>query len=193
MSPYPAQISRDTLVEHAWNIASREGVEALSLARIATALGVKAPSLYNHMKSKAELLKAVNELTIRRLFNELDRVNVSYTSTNAHDCLLEVAEAYRTFAHTHPIPYTLAFATTDPAARPDPAELAARAIPYQRRIAMLCGENDSLTALRGLLALMHGYLMLEMHHQLQRGGDLAGTYSQLVSRYLESWSRQVIS
>ncbi len=172
MSPYPVQITRDGLVEQAWGIAARDGVEGLSLTRIAEALGVKAPSLYNHMKGKAELLKAVNALTIRRLFDTMDTVAADFAPEDSHACLVAVAEAYRTFAYTHPMPYTLAFATTDPAARPDPAGLAARAVPYQQRIAHLSGEADSLTALRGVLALMHGYVMLELHDQLQRGGDL---------------------
>jgi AcrR family transcriptional regulator len=190
MSPYPAQITRDGLVAQAWDIAARDGVESLSLARLADALGVKAPSLYNHMKGKAELLKAVNELTIRRLFDTLDAIAASYPPESAYASLLAMAAAYRTFAHTHPIPYTLAFATTDPTARPDPAELAARAIPYQHRMAYLSGDEASLTALRGLLALMHGYVMLELHHQLQRGGDLAATYMQLVGQYLNSWEKR---
>lgn len=189
MSPYPAQISRDGLIEQAWDIAARDGVEGLSLARIADALGVKAPSLYNHMKGKAELLKAVNELTIRRLFDTLDKVAASYAPEVAHGALSAIAEAYRTFAHAHPIPYTLAFATTDPAARPDPEELVVRIVPYQQRIAVLSGEAESLTALRGLLALMHGYVMLELHHQLQRGGDLGATYTRLVGKYLAGWGR----
>lgn len=187
MSPYPVQITRDGLVEQAWGIAARDGVEGLSLARIAEALGVKAPSLYNHIKGKAELLKAVNELTIRRLFDVMDAVAARFALEDAHICLVAVAEAYRTFAHTHPIPYTLAFATTDPMARPDPAELVARAVPYQARMAHLSGEVESLTALRGLLALMHGYVMLELHNQLQRGGDLGVTYTRLVKQYLAGW------
>ena len=119
MSPYPVQITRDGLVEQAWGIAARDGVEGLSLTRIAEALGVKAPSLYNHMKGKAELLKAVNALTIRRLFDTMDTVAADFAPEDSHACLVAVAEAYRTFAHTHPMPYALAFATTDPAARSD--------------------------------------------------------------------------
>lgn len=190
MSPYPAQFHRDVLIEQAWEIAARDGVAGLSLARIAEALGVKAPSLYHHVRGKAELLKAVNELTIRRLFVVMDSAFDTNSDKGIVAAFTAVAAAYRASAHAHPVPYALAFATSDAASRPDVADLERLAIPYQERMASITGIDASLVALRGLMALMHGYVMLELHDQFRRGGDLEITYTQLVAHYLASW-RQV--
>jgi AcrR family transcriptional regulator len=38
-------------------------VDNVSLAMLAASFGIKAPSLYRHVKNKAELLQAVNLLT----------------------------------------------------------------------------------------------------------------------------------
>jgi hypothetical protein len=68
--------------------------------------------------------------------------------------------------------------------QPDPAQLAALAIPLQAIIAQAVGEERSLMALRGLWALVHGYVMLEMYGQFQRGGSLEATFQHVVDAYL---------
>jgi hypothetical protein len=69
----------------------------------------------------------------------------------------------------------LAFGDLTPDARPDPAQLEALAIPLQQSMASLAGEADSLSALRSLWALIHGFVILELSGQFQRGGDLEQT------------------
>ena len=67
MSPYPAQTDRESIVETARMLIERDGMDALSLALLASELGIKPPSLYRHVSSKAALLQAVIEQTYRRL------------------------------------------------------------------------------------------------------------------------------
>lgn len=52
-------IQRETVIRAAIEIADADGPGSLSLERIAAALGVKAPSLYNHFSDKAEILAGV--------------------------------------------------------------------------------------------------------------------------------------
>ena len=61
MSPYPSQTNSKTVIETARILIEHEGVEALSLGKIAAELGIKAPSLYRHIKNKHALLQAVEE------------------------------------------------------------------------------------------------------------------------------------
>jgi hypothetical protein len=55
-------------------------------------------------------------------------------------------------------------------------------------MAEITGEAESLPALRGLLALMHGFVMLELAQQFRRGGDLDAAYDKAVRAYLNGWS-----
>lgn len=50
-------LTRDELFERALAIVDREGLEALTMRRLAADVGVKAPSLYNHVSGKDELLE----------------------------------------------------------------------------------------------------------------------------------------
>ena len=40
-------------------LASENGLKSISMAQIAEKIGIKAPSLYNHFKSKDEIVKAM--------------------------------------------------------------------------------------------------------------------------------------
>ena len=59
--PRPSKplIRRDAVVEASLRIIDTEGLDALSLPRLARELNVQAPSLYHHFADKAEILKAV--------------------------------------------------------------------------------------------------------------------------------------
>lgn len=52
-------VTRDRIVAAALELIDRDGLGAVTMRRIADELGVQAPSLYNHMRSKEALLDAV--------------------------------------------------------------------------------------------------------------------------------------
>lgn len=181
--PYPSQIDRETVVAQARALVEVQGVSALTLGRVAAALGVKAPSLYRHVDGKAALIRAVNEVTLAQLFGELEAARDVSAEPEAQ--FLALAHAYRRFAHTHPQTYVLAFTTPDE--RPDENLLVQMVLPIQGIVAQIAGQAQSLAALRGALALIHGFVMLELNRQLQRGGDLDVAFAQSVGAYLAGW------
>jgi AcrR family transcriptional regulator len=183
MSPHPGKITRERLIETAWALAEQEGIEKLSLARLADALGIAAPSLYHHMRGKADLIRAVNERTIEMLFSALYGA-ADQGEGQPQAQITALAHAYRVFAHAHPVTYALAFTTIDPAARPDAADQERAVLPLQAIMARISGEARSLDALRGLLALIHGFVMLELNAQLRRGGDSGAAFDYAVRAYL---------
>lgn len=54
--PYSATLDRERLIEAAFAQLEVDGLEGLSMRRLATRLGVQAPALYWHVGDKAELL-----------------------------------------------------------------------------------------------------------------------------------------
>jgi len=54
-------LSRERVLRAAIELADAEGLEALTMRRLAKALGVEAMSLYNYVKSKDELLDGILE------------------------------------------------------------------------------------------------------------------------------------
>ncbi|MFE5796968.1 TetR/AcrR family transcriptional regulator [Streptomyces sp. NPDC056503] len=57
--PRKPLLSRDRIVEKAGELVDTEGLAALSTRRLAAELGVSGPSLYNHFRTKDEILDAV--------------------------------------------------------------------------------------------------------------------------------------
>lgn len=188
--PYPAQLDYDVLIEKATEIIETEGVAHLSLNKLAAEFGVKAPSLYKYVKSKAELLRAINLLTAQKLTIRL--VDQIPSDAEPFDQALYLAQAYRQFAHKNPRIYSLMFSHQEPESRPDPAELESLALVLQAIMQNLINAENSLPALRGLFALIHGYVSLEINEQLQRGGDLDATFKTVVQAYLTGWNNKFI-
>lgn len=183
--PYPAQINADRILEKTREMVEAESADRLSLHGLAEALGVKAPSLYRYYPSKTDLLRTLNLQTVQQLIASMK--DATSDGGDARMQLLSMSRAWRAYAHTHPMAYTLAFTHTNPELRPDDQLLEALAIPIQKVMAGISSEERSLAALRGLWALLHGFIVLELSGQFRRGGDLEAAFVQSIEAYLNGW------
>ena len=94
-----AGLNVDAVVGAAAAIADAEGLEALTLAGLATDLGIKAPSLYNHVDS-LQTLKM--HLTTRSLSMLLDLTRDAMAGVAGEGALAAFGRAQRLFAKEHP-------------------------------------------------------------------------------------------
>ena len=186
--PYPAQTDYETIIETARVLIEQEGVQSLSLAHVATALGIKPPSLYRYVNSKTALLQAVISLTFERLF-EAYETGLAVVGDEPQAHLLAILQAHRAFARANPETYMLAFTTTIPEQRADERILEQMVLPIQDIMAAITGPERSLPALRGALALVHGFVMLELKQQLRRRGDLTEAFEAAITAYLAGWQQ----
>lgn len=187
--PYPSQITVERILAQAEALIEQQGAEQMTLHQLAGALGVKTPSLYRYYTGKSDLLRAVNLRTAARLIAVM-REAAECGSHDERERVVQMGVAYRQFAHAQPKSYALAFGMSEPAARPDPTVMAALAQQIQAVVAPVSGEGQSLTALRGLWALAHGFVMIEMAAQFQRGGDLDAAYESALRAYIRGISGQ---
>ena len=65
--PARAPLQRETIVDEARDLISKDGLDALTLRRLADRFSVSAPALYFHFRDKEELLRAIAE----RQFDDL--------------------------------------------------------------------------------------------------------------------------
>jgi len=89
-------LSAERIVEAAIELVDRERLEALSMRRLGSALGVEAMSLYRHFASKAVLLEAV----VGRLLAEL--ILPVPGSARWQDAFRALARDYRQLLLRHP-------------------------------------------------------------------------------------------
>ncbi len=67
------RLSRAAVVDRALALADAEGLEALTIRRLATALGVTPMALYWHFRSKEELIAGLSDLIWGEIRTDVDR------------------------------------------------------------------------------------------------------------------------
>ncbi|MGW1621677.1 TetR/AcrR family transcriptional regulator C-terminal domain-containing protein [Streptomyces sp. NPDC002172] len=60
-------LSREEIVQRALELAEAGGIDQLSLHKVATAVGVRTMSLYNHVDDKADVLDAMADVILRKM------------------------------------------------------------------------------------------------------------------------------
>src|SRR5437763_15156383 len=105
-------LDKATVVEEATKLVDEEGLEQLSLGRLAERLGVRTPSLYNHI---AGLPGLKHDLALYCLHDVLDRVTRAAVGKSRAEAIFSFANAYLSYARETPGRYALTLA-------PDPED-----------------------------------------------------------------------
>ncbi len=157
----PAKLSRESIVDGALAFLDREGWDALTINALATQLGTKGPSLYNHVDSLEDLRRAVRIRVIDDIIMMLNRVGEGRARD---DAVLVMAGAYRSYAHHHPGRYS-AF-TRMPLGGDDPEYTAATRGAAAPVIAVLFSYgldgDEAFHAALEFWSALHGFVLLEM-------------------------------
>lgn len=81
--PPKKEDTKQRILDEALRLFSQSGFEAVSVERIASAVGIKAPSLYKHFKSKQEIFDAIVAETYRRYDLFTDGIDVHVSESKA--------------------------------------------------------------------------------------------------------------
>jgi AcrR family transcriptional regulator len=104
-------LDRAAVVQAAIDIVDRDGVDALTMARLAASLGIRVPSLYAHVPGQAGLRRELWMWTVNDLG---ERLRESVMGRSRHEALAAFAEAFRHYARTWPGRYRLTLSPPDP-------------------------------------------------------------------------------
>jgi AcrR family transcriptional regulator len=116
------QLTRERIVATAHDLIAAEGLEALSLRRVAARLGVTAPALYGYVDDKVDLLQAVAATQFERLLATFDAIE----ATDPYERVRAQALAYVRHALDDPALFAVMFAVRpDWAAAPGEEDLPA--------------------------------------------------------------------
>lgn len=172
-------LTPETVVDAATAIVESDGMDALTLTRVAHALRVKPPSLYNHVAGLDSLRRAVTLQTFEDLGR---RLGAAAMGRSGRDALQAIAAEVRAYATTHPGLYEL---TTR--ARPEDDEYAAASMrPVEPVLAILRGydmnDDEAIHAARALRSALHGFVSLENSGGFGLDVDIDESFSWLVQR-----------
>jgi AcrR family transcriptional regulator len=106
------QLTRDRVMAAAIELADRDGIESISMRKLAQELGVEAMSLYTHVRNKSDLLDGMADAVI-------SQIPVSAEGTDWKASLRQLALAARSVMLRHP----WAPRTVEAQAAPGPAAL----------------------------------------------------------------------
>jgi AcrR family transcriptional regulator len=161
--PTPARTSLPDIVAAGRAVLEARGLPGLTMQAVAVQVGVRAPSLYKHVRDRDTLIGLVADDALRELRERLD---------DAGNSLPGLARAFRAFAKAQPHAYGLVFALGPDATRPDADGLAAASEPVLRVAADLVGEANALDAARTITAWASGFVGMELAGAFRLGGDV---------------------
>jgi AcrR family transcriptional regulator len=155
-------VRREQAIDAAERILEAEGPDAVTMRRLGAELGMRAPSLYKHVRDKAEIEAALQERALRALGATLDAAAPGLDS---------LAAAYRGWALAHPRLYALSARQVLHRDRLTPGVEQAAAAPL---LAAVGGDEHRA---RALWAFAHGLVDLELADRFPPGADIDAAWA----------------
>lgn len=179
-----AGLNREAVIDAARSIVERDGLAALSMAAVAECVGVRAPSLYKHVRDLGQLRQGLAVMAKRDLLHHL-REAVAGRAGEAG--VRAAAEAYRNWALRHSGIYPLTLAVPEVGELDDErvsGELLAT-IGHTLR-SWPVGDDASVHVIRRFRAVLHGFVSLEILGGFALPIDLDDSFRYAIDMYLES-------
>ena len=172
------RLDRTALLDAAAALAEETGIENLTLSRLAARLGIKTPSLYNHISGIGDLLAGLAGLGLQRLGEALRNAAVG---KSGEDALRAVAAEFRNFAKTNPELYRAVMKL--PGLKGDGLQEQVDALvrilnavlePYHYR------EEDAMHIIRIWKSALHGFISLESAGFFKKQYDIEESFGRMV-------------
>jgi AcrR family transcriptional regulator len=176
-------LNTGAVVDAALAIVDEQGPQALTLATVASRVGVATPSLYQHVASLAQLRTRV----ATRVLAEMTSVATeAVVGRSGDDAVATLMRRMREYAVAHPSRY--AAVPADPMHDSALAEAAEKFL--RVFLAVLRGYDLSgpaaVHATRCLRVIVYGFAVIESAGGFGLAEDPADTYEQLIEMYLAS-------
>ena len=179
-------VTKETIVTAAITLIEREGPDRLGVNAVARELGIKPPSLYNHMASGQALQQAVAIEGTRRLGHYLSEGPTPLKRTkrkpDPHALVRVQCDRFRTFVQDNSALYTVMSTTVLPWDDPEFAAVGGQLIEALGQVLQPLGleGDEAIHAIRCLRAVLHGFVLLELNSQFGLPQSIEETYDQLM-------------
>ncbi len=182
-------LTRQQVVEAAIAVVEAEGADALGVSRVARALGIKPPSLYNHVGKGDALAQAVVIEGNRRLLVHLE--DAVRGVVDARDQLRALGLAVRDFARDHAGLYGVMSRVPPPNDDPAFRPVLRRTLDlFGRPLARLgLAEAEHIHAIRAMRASLRGFLVLEEQGQFALDVDSEASFRWMLEALVDGVER----
>jgi AcrR family transcriptional regulator len=174
-----AGLDSAAVVTAAAGLADSDGLDELTLARVAGRLGIRSPSLYAHVDGLADLRARIGAHGVAQM---TAAVSAAAAGRAGRDALRAVADAYREFAQAHPGVYAAMQRAPD---EPDSELAAAAGRLVEVFAAVLRGYglegDEAIHGVRLVRSALHGFVSLESDGGFGMPISLEDTYRRLIA------------
>jgi AcrR family transcriptional regulator len=176
------RLDKNAVVQAAVDLLNAEGSETLSLSRLAEELGIKTPSLYNHVNGLAGLQQELAVINARLL---ADRLGEAAMGKSGSELFMNVAQAFREYVKENPGLY-LSTLRSSGAQQVQDSNLVCeeeRAMKIGLTVMASLGlqGEDAIHGLRAFRSMVHGFATLEVAGGFGLPQDCDESFRRLVS------------
>jgi AcrR family transcriptional regulator len=175
----------DQVIAAAAEIADRDGLEGLTLASLASTLGVRSPSLYSHIDGFAGLRR---ELALHSSGVLTAEIKACVEGLDGPEALTAVATQMRSFAKRHPGLYDSLLPSPSPEEDPRLAGALAGPVEVVGSILIAMGVDPQavIPLIRALRASVHGFIDLENRGGFGLPDDIDASFSITINLAIEA-------
>ena len=172
-----AGLDAEVVIDTAASVADAEGLRAVTVARLASTLGVRAPSLYAHIGGVDDVHRRIAARGRRELREALQGAAAGRAR---RDALHAIAAAWRAYAREHPGTYEAA--QRSPAPGDPDADVAAALVEVVAAVLRGYGlrDDDEIHAVRIVRAAIHGFVALELDQGFRLPLSLDQSFERLI-------------
>jgi len=184
-------LDQATVVEAAAKLVDEEGIEQLTLGHLAERLGVRTPSLYNHVAGLSGLKR---DLALYCLRDLLDRILRTTIGKSRAEAIFALANAYRAYARETPGRYALTLQAPYPGDRELQA-IAQQIVDVLRAVLApyRLSEEEAIHAIRSLRSIVHGFSSLEVAGAFGMPVDLDASFHWLINLFVAGLRRSAVT
>jgi AcrR family transcriptional regulator len=184
MSPR-SNLNKTVVLQAAVDLLNSEGVNALTLNRLAEKLNIRTPSLYNHIDGLPGLTR---ELSILNARNLAERLSDAAIGQSGPELVMSVMQAYRAYIKECTGLYisTLRVSGTQEKVDPELQQEEARSVKVGMAVMASFGlkGEDAIHAVRAFRSLVHGFATLEVSGGFGMPLDLDESFIRLVTLFI---------
>lgn len=190
MSPR-SNLTKEVVVRAAADLLNSEGLEAMSLNRLAEKLDIRTPSLYNHVEGLPGLMR---ELSILNARNLAERLSDAAIGQRGPELAMSVMQAYRSYIKDFTGLYlsTLRVSGMQEEVDPELEKEEARSLKVAMAVMASFGlqGEDAIHAVRAFRSLVHGFATLEVYGGFGLPLDLDESFVRLVNLFIAGLQEQ---
>lgn len=175
-------LDRTTILLTAAALAEEVTLDRLTLNQLAARLGVKTPSLYNHVQGLPDVFAGLAALGVQRLGAVIANAAIGRSH---EDAIMAIAWEYRTFARTHPELYKAIVKSPEmeyseiTEAESEIVRILLKVLePYDY------SEEEAFHRIRCFRSFLHGFVSLEAAGFFRAPWDVDRSYEETIASVL---------